>query len=374
MRRECTEAENRIIRDSLTDTTLFETNTSNILPVVLGFFLGLAVSIPIAFAVRNAGEAAVALVLVVCTPVMTNGCYFVWRRFGEKIGRRKRRRRTFKDGTFQVNGGTVTGYFGGGEDAWLEFAEDDLLDSEGKPYIVSFAVQIFPEVKPGDRILLVYCDTGEYIPMPVSEETQGMISMQAPDYWDKADKTKLTSIPHPNVTCLDREAYRMNEQEATALAKKCNEHRGMKAKNIVGIILLSVLVLMIFGIVFIFLVAGEVIESLSVACTVAGIMLVVWGLSTYGIARGIRGSLTKSIRKLEYKKRVLFHSIMTDLGDNTLEKELKVYEYVNGQLDLVTYSVNSNVYLPKNVRFGTVIYKYSRNAEEDKPYWIYFCL
>lgn len=373
MRRECTEAENQIIRANMTDTTLFETKTSNIIPVALGFVVGLAVGVPIAVAVKSTSEAMIAFILIISITVMTNGCYFLWRRFEEKIGRKRRSRRTFSNGTFQINGGTVIGYFGSGEDAWLEFAEDDLLDSEGKPYIISFAVQNFPEVRPGDRILLVYCDTGEYIPVPVSEETRGMISMQLPDYWDKADKTKLVSIPHPNVISLDREAYRMNENETAALAKKCSG-KGMKAKNIVGIILLSLLVLVIFGLVFIFLVAGEVIESLNAACTAGIIMLALWGLSTYGIARGLGGSLTKSMKKLAYKKRVLFHSIAADFENNTLVRELKVYEYVDGHLDLVSYSANGNVLLPKNIRYGTVIYKYSRKQDENKPYDNYFVL
>lgn len=373
MKRACTEAENRVLREIVKDTTLFETKNSNVIPALLGLVLGIAVAVPIALAVRSAGYAAVSLALIICIAVMENICYFLIPKLSEKIGRKSKVRHVLGDRIYEVNGATVTGYYPSREDAWLEFAEDDVLAPDGRPYIISFAVQNLWTFKPGDRMMLVYSDTGAYIPMAVTEKTQGMIPMQAPDYWEEADKSQLPSIPHPNAVSLDTSAYRMNEQEREELIKK---YRGAgRTKSIAAVVLLSVLVLLLFCVAFVVLVGTEVIRQFHTACIAATVMLLLWVLSTWGIARGLRGGYAKEFRKLEYKKRVMFHSMESNLvGDYSYVRELKVYEYVSGCLELVTYPINSNVLLPKGIKFGTVIYKYYRQTGDGKREIDYFAL
>ncbi len=376
MRRECTERENQIIRkfvsELLPDQTFSEGNIGVMVPAVLGIILGLAVGTPIALAIKSPNKYLIQLVLGISIIIMENICIFTWREWQERKTGKRRKKEISATGAFQVNGGTVLNYFRDDrEGSWLLFAEDDLLDPFGKTYIIEYPVCNMGDIKPGERILLVYCHTGDYIPVHVNALTREMIPMQSPAYFAHTDWNTCTCLPHPNAVLLDRKAYHVNEKETAEFGKKCRNRKGMHARQIIGIVMLSILLLFIFAFIFIMLVAGEVIKTPEIALVAAIGLFTLWGLLAYGMAHLTNTGLSKGFHKFHFRKKVLFHSVsITDY--NVPVKNVTVYEYDSGTIKRLSYPVN-NLFLPKDLIFGTVIYKYSTKEDskiKDVNYFV----
>lgn len=365
MRRPCSEEENRIIRTIVSEIlpaqSLSSGNISVLVPAILGFILGLAIGTLAALAMNTANRGTIAFVLIFCTFCMENICIFIWRNVQRKKTGNITKKQMAASGVFQINGGTVLNYYGNDrEGSWLYYAEDDFLDSFGRPYIIQYPVYGMGDVRPGERILLICSEAGDYIPIRVNALTQEMIPMQNPSYFSHVDWSICTRLPHPNAAMMDRTAIRITQSETIAFAKKCNRWKGMKAKQTVGIILMSLLLLFLFAITFIMLVGREVVETPEAILAAGTGLIILWGLLSYGLARLISG-VYREHSKLCFRKRVLFHSLTTTfVGYNIPIKEINVYEYDSvGIIRMMSYPVSTNVFLPKDLKYGTLIYKYS---------------
>lgn len=261
------------------------------------------------------------------------------------------------------------------EGAELTVAEDDLKDALGRPVCIRYPVPGNLSVTAGQRILVVYSDNGAYIPMRLTVRTGGMIPSAPPAYFYQTDWNHTMKLPHPAALRVDRKSYRMNEKETKDFAKTCNSLTNIRVKNWVGIILMSLLILMLFGILFIALVAEEVITKASVALALGIVLFLVWGLLTFGTAKAILAGLTRGLKRLHYKKKVLFVNSYTNIGYGGVPASyLNVYEYVGGELKMQSYYTHNNVFLPKNIPYGRVINKFSEDAESNEKGLNYFWL
>lgn len=269
---------------------------------------------------------------------------------------------------FWVNGGTVLNYLNyNKEDAFLTIAEDDLKDEMGNRCCIKFPVPGDLDIEQGERILLVYTDTDAYIPLRVTERTQSMISMQNPDYFDEVDWDKTVKIPHPAILELDKKPRPLNEQDVETFKQKCNNTKDIKAKNWVGVILSSLLFFMLFALLFVFMV-GSFITSPVMAIVAAVVTLAAWGGSTVLFAKVVFSGKTRGLNKMHYKQKVMYLDIreaysMRINGVKIKNREICVYEYENGELKYSVYLVNNNVFLPKDIPYGKVIYRYSKREK-----------
>ncbi len=134
------------------------------------------------------------------------------------------------------------------------------------------------------------------------------------------------------------------------------------------------MILLLFAILFIILVGVEVIVNPNMAIIVGVLLLLTWGLLTFLVAKMLLTGATRGLKKLRYKKKVLFLSVDNNNIDKLYIKELSVIEYVDGRFSLMNYIVNNNVFLPKDTPYGKVIYKYSVKAESGRLDLNYFSI
>lgn len=374
MLRECTAEENRILKNSqdleLCPPDLYGfADRKGAMPIVLGLFCGILLgALPVL--VLPIEPVWLGICWLICIPLFM----IVFERDWQYLGCRRSSRAPLPGEHFSVNGGVVleNTEWGRGE-AELLIAEDDLRDEEGRPVRIAYPLLMSAPVVTGQRILLAYCENGAYIPLRLTAETEAMISPEPPAYFQEVNWKDAPKLPHPAVLQLDRSSRQINEKEAKDLAGAYSSRSGTKARNWVGIVLLGVLYLMLLGLLFIFLVGEEVIEELSAGIAVGVILLLTWAVLTFFSARGLLRGADKSLKKLRYRKKVMFSMTYTDgYMDTTSASYLNVYEYMDGELQQVNYMIQGNVFLPKDIPYGRVIHKYSKDPEGTKM--MYFTL
>lgn len=368
MVRECTAEENRILKNcrelELCPPELHGfANRKGAVPIVLGCFLGIGLGALLVL-VLPIPPAGLGICWLICIPLLM----IVFDRGWQYLGCRRSSRAQLPGEHFSVNGGVVlqnTEWSRG--EAELLIAEDDLRDEEGRPVRIAYPLLVGAPVVTGQRILLVYCDNGAYIPLRLSAEVEGMIPPEPPAYFQEVNWQDTPRLPHPAVLQLDRSSLQMNEQEAKTLARTCSSRTGTKARNWVGVVLLGVLYLMLLGLLFIFLVGSDIIEGQTAGIAVGILLLLTWAALTFFSAKGLLRSVRKSLEKLRYRKKVMFSMTYTaGYMDAASTSYLNVYEIADGELRQVNYPMQGNVFLPKNIPYGRVIHKYSRDPEGIK--------
>lgn len=374
MLRECTAEENRILKNSRElelcppDLDGFA-NRKGAMPVILGCFVGIGLGALLVLALPIP-PIWLALCWLICIPLLMIAFDRGW----QYLGCRRSSNAPLPGEHFSVNGGVVlenTEWDKG--EAELLIAEDDLRDEEGRPVRIAYPVLADAPIATGQRIMLAYCDNGAYIPLRLTAENRDMISPEPPAYFQEVNWKDTPKLPHPAVLQLDLSSRQLNEKEAKALAGAYSSRTGIKARNWVGAILLGVLYLMLLGLLFIFLVGTEIIEEQSAGIAAGTILLLAWAALTFFSARGLLRNAHKSLEKLQYRKKVMFSMTYTEgYMDAASTSYLNVYEYVDGELRQVNYPIQGNVFLPKDIPYGRVIHKYSRDPEGKKM--TYFAL
>ncbi len=360
MKRECTESENRIIKQCTADILTCPQSyakrvKSNLLPMCLGAVVGLGLGGLIAMMLGVAVEAWIRIILMICVTLTVE--LFVL--FGRLYDNRKKHNKIPGD-MFWINGGTIIDYKGNHFSRMeLIFAEDDLTDVRGIPCFIKYPALSGLHVKRGERIILVYSDTGHYIPLRVTERTQYLIPER--DFWniDELDQSTIGCIPHPSGVDLDKESCIMSEEERAAYVKKSNGIKHFGIANAIAIGGVCFLIFMIFSLIFIGLVGGEVITEAYDAAVLGAFLLITWVLLTYGFYKFLLAGNIRKLNKIQYKKKVMFHSMNGQYENFSYAKNIFVYEYVNGILELVPYPVGNMVFVPKDIPYGKILYKYS---------------
>jgi len=373
MKRECTKAESLMIKYNTQDILSFkgmytEAIRSKGLVLLLGLIVSLGLSVLASFLLHNLGltinsfygEIVFRIVFAVFIITVIECSILIWR----KIRNKKSLGDCIPGSKFWVNGGTIINYVNYNRDeAWLTFTEDDSVDDVGNMYSIQFPAPSFLNVKQGERIILAYSDKGVYMPLQISERTKGMVSMEHPARFNEVDWNMAPKLPHPAALDLDKVAYLMNEEEVATFYEKCNRFKSIQIKNWIGIVMSSLLILFLLALLFVILVASDVIIEASSAIGVGALILIIWIFGSYGFARVVLSGALRGMKKLRHKKKVLFLYITDSYGSYSYSKSIYVYEYADGALILNSYPINSNAFLPKDIPYGEVIYKYSKDAE-----------
>ena len=366
MLRECTAEENHILKRSQDlelcppDLRSFA-DRKGAAPILAGLFFGIGLGTLLVLLLPVLHPAWLGVIWLVCIPLSVIVFDHGW----QYLRCRRSGRTPLPGEHFSVNGGVVlenTDWDRG--ETEIIIAEDDLWDEEGRPVRIAYPALRDTSIVTGQRILLVYCDNGAYIPLRLTAETGAMIAPEPPAYFQEVNWEATPKLPHPGVLEIDRRSRQMNEEEKQALVRACCALTNSRAKNWVGIILLGVLYLLLLGLLFIFLVAGEVIEEPSAAILAGTLLALMWVGLTMFSARGIHKGMAKSLGKLQYRKKVMFSMTYTDSNLNAASMSyLNIYEYVDGELRQENYPIQGNVFLPKDIPFGRVIHKYTKDPE-----------
>lgn len=376
MLRECTEAENRILKESKADVlTLPElyafANRKGVLPIIVGLFAGLVLGTVLALIVPVKEPVVISSLLFIGIILSLIVTELAW----DRHGIRKSKNVDLPGEKFRVNGGVILDYSGiVNEAACLAIAEDDLKDRLGNPVIIQYPAPHGLNVTLGERILIAYSDNGAYIPLRLTARTERMIPSNPPEYFRNVDWVNAVKLPHPAVMDLDNTGVRMNEKDTSEFAKKCNSIKNIKVKNWVGIILMSILILFLLFIAFIFLVGNEVVTEPGAILAAAGALLLIWLILSFLFAKAVLSGSTRGLKKIQYKKKVMFLKIHTEAGFNGAPMSyIQVFENVNGTFMTTNHLVSNNVFLPKDIPYGRVICKYSKEADSKERGLNYFC-
>lgn len=246
------------------------------------------------------------------------------------------------------------------------------MDSNNNPYILYYPIYGNKGIQAGDRIMIIYCGSGDYIPVTLNNQTANMITTKIPPYFSSIDVDSCIFLPHPNAIMMDQNACLMESYERNNLREKGSNWRGIRSLHLVAKVLISFLIFLLLAMCFVILVGNGMIETVKSACLTVAVMILLWILFSYGLIRFLASKFSKRFDQINYKKKVLFYSITTTISYGTPSKEINVFEYENGVIKNNSYSVNQNVFLPKNLRFGVVINKYSTNENNNRNDVNYF--
>lgn len=381
MKRECTESENRLIKECADDILArsencrLETGDSlllDILKLVKGSLIGAILSVTVFLGLSALAAGSLALfdidwmVLLIIIGVIVAAELLIL--LLQACKKRKLHIKKLPGEKFRVNGGTVIGTKYTKAGAYLIFAEDDFTDSKKNPCSIMYPILYSVKLEPGERILLVYNDVGNYIPLRITDRTRNLVPEYAPAYFAEVDWSKAKSLPHPAIVELDKRSSAMQEKEKVEFVKKCNHSKELFALNWVGIVLFSFLILCLCGILFIFLVADDIITEPSAAVIVVVLLALVWMFLSYRFGRLVLSGRTRKLPKMQYRKKVMFYSMNSAYGEDSIT----VYENINGNVKLLSYPMSCNVFLPKEISYGEVIYKYSQDAENNEGELYFF--
>ncbi len=268
---------------------------------------------------------------------------------------------------FVINGATILHFetrdF---RNANLIIAEDDLFDESGRPCSAVCIVSAELHVEIGQRVAVVYCEDGTYALFGLDAQTVNMIPPQPPAYFLDVDWNSARVLPHPSALLLDKEAVPTTKEERKQLHRMFNGTKNMKARNIVGVVMGSFVILMIEALIFIFLglacleMENDYGEILFVLLII--VLLLAWITLTVAFAKTVFDGKLRGFHKLFYKKRVMLVEYRDSITDGIVlgQTALSVYECVDGVFQTVEYPIQGNLKLSDNATYGKVLCKYSK--------------
>lgn len=343
----------------------------NLMPIVFGAIAGLSLGKANASKLSASTKTWICIIVLVWVAINVGLSVLI---FHVNNLRRIYKKRIPGD-KFWVNGGTIIRTIYSKAEVCYIFAEDDIMDSKGNLCCIEYPASCCENVRYGERILLVYSDSGEYIPLRVTERTRDLIPEYAPEYFYKVNWKEAVTLPHPAAVDMDYRSSRMYEYERAEVVKKCKRLKNIPIGNRIGIVLLSFLILLLLALLFIGLVAGDVITEFATAVIFFSFLVLVWLFLTFLFAKAILARCRRKIEKIQYKKKVMFHSVNYAYDkDNMFTKYISVYEYINGVVKVVSYPINSNIFWKKKIPYGKIIYKYSQETNSCSKDLNYFGL
>lgn len=263
---------------------------------------------------------------------------------------------------FFINGGTVLKHtYSDVDGETIHFIEDDMYDSNGEPYCIIYPIRPNTGIVDGDRILLAYSDTGVYIPLKMSSMLEGMVDSKTPNNISNVDWSKCKNIMHPNEAFIDLDESLLDDTDKKFFAREQKKWRPLKLNGWVVEILLSIIVICILGAVFVVLVGTEILTYFNVAMFVLILLIISWLLISIFMIYLIGASQTMELKKLRYKKRVLFNYLYSKESGLHKEQYVVVKECINNEMVVRAYFLNEFWKLPDDIVFGDVITKYSVN-------------
>jgi hypothetical protein len=180
---------------------------------------------------------------------------------------------------------------------------------------------------------------------------------------------RIIPDPQSRVIEFDPMVSRLTREDRETLLKRFTDSASYKAQTVLAGSLLCLALLFIFFMGFAFLATGNIATEKNFVFFIA-VFLIVWISLTIAIFRLFARRMNRFIRKLEYKKQVMFIETQVDIlayGHTPIPvKEIHVWEYVSDRPEQVTYGVHNNTRISKNTRDGDLIYRYS-NTPDSSP-------
>ncbi len=377
MIRECTEAENKVLKACATDI-LVEPETykkrfqNNGVPLAIGAIGGMVLGIMLSFWIFPSGgdRGSVKAILFVSIAAVMGICMLLWNLLIKKVKRKK----NIPGERFRINGGTVINYTNVSKDkAYIIFAEDDLTDGMGTPCCIKYPALPGLQLQYGERIAIVYSDSGAYIPLKITGSTRFFVTEREPENFYKTNWNDAVCIPHPDGVDMDRKCCEMSADDVSELVKKAGDVKSNRTLKWLGNILLVAMALLLILFVYFTFIDNNAVEDFVSATPIIIVILVYLGLFCI-CCKVMYHSRVKRLKKMRYRQKVMFHSVNGSYKDYTYLQQITVYEYKNGVIELVSYPFVNNTFELKEIPYGKVIYKYSKMLGNDKKNLYYFCL
>jgi len=376
--RECTAAENKVLKecaaDVLADPVIYKNRCRiNILAMVIELLIGVIFGWSFtAWIYSSGGDRASEKMVFVCTSVAVAGvCMFLWNTLTERM----KHKMSIQGEKFRINGGTVINYTSvSKKKAYIIFTEDDLTDAMGRPFCIKYPALPGLQIRYGERIILAYGEKDAYIPLKISGHTNFFVPGREPESFYKTNWNEVLCLPHPEGLDMDRSCIEMSSEESLELMKKAGAIKANRALKWTGNVLLSVILLLLAVIIYIVFINKSIYEELGSAAQIMSVMMPVYLFILYLVCKVNYNARVKKTGKMLFKKKVLFHSIEMKSNGSSYMPHIFVYEYRNGAIELVAYPFMNNAFGLKDLPYGKLLYKYEKQPNNDKKNLIYFSL
>ena len=378
MIRECTEVENRIIKESAADV-LAEPATykkhfwKNALSLVIGLMIGMTAGDMLTVWIYPSGadRGSERTIFVFTAAVVCSVFMFFWKLLTNRISHKK----IIQGKKFRINGGTVINYTTvSKKKAYIIFTEDDLTDTMGRPFCIKYPAIPGLQIRYGERIAIAYDENDVYIPLRMSSRTSLLVQEREPENFYKTDWNEMLCVPHPEGLKMDRGYFEISSEERSELVKKASAVKANRALKWIGNILLAIIILLLVMLVYIVFINKSLYENLGSAAQILSVMMPVYLLIFCVACKVSYHARVKNIGKIQYKKKVVFHSIEMKNNGSTYMNQILVYEYRNGAIELVSYPFANNAFGIKELPYGKVIYNYLRISDNVKKNMHFFDL
>lgn len=174
-------------------------------------------------------------------------------------------------------------------------------------------------------------------------------------------------LPPPAKIEFDPACRRLTPEDKEALVKQFTGSTQYKVQTIVAGVLLSLLTLFFLTLLGGSLVIGDIIREDNFM--IYGIILIIlWLAITIVAFRLCARRMYHHVRKVEYRKQVMFIETQRDVLVYSATaiipvKEIHVWEYVADHPEQVTYCVHNNTRLARGTKGGDLIYRYTNTLE-----------
>lgn len=235
------------------------------------------------------------------------------------------------------------------------FCEDELVDENNIPYLmVSFVPKgIFER----DRIIVFYKEDGTRYLIPIDGDNWKLIGNNIPENVKNIDYGKAKKIRHRNALKVEKTPIKLTKEEKKNLLNKYNKIL-KKGRFIFCGILTSLLWFIFIAVVVIFLVV-KLRNNVFLGVSTLIIGIISWILVSFFTIRLFYKY--SSLNKVNYKSEILFKGIYK----TKLNTQVHGYYYDGSTWLLGYYTISSgNEVILQNLRYGDIIYRYSKN---EKP-------
>ena len=246
----------------------------------------------------------------------------------------------------------------------ITYAEDDLKDEYGNPYIFEDSYYgIYGEMEPGRRMIAIYAgDT--YSLIPVNGETFMIVGAVNTD--EKLDIARSKKLPTPKVLELPKEQARpVTERDVAGLKKAVKTYGKLNAAKTVGTIALILLCVIIIGIIYIFIMAemgDDLTPKVFVAVTAVAVLLLVAGI--IGSIKFFKNIYLRNVLKMKYIKQVMIVKVEKAALQGDLSS-VSFYEWVGDDIKFGSFSVGfGQLFLMEGCGYGDIAYMLTK--EKDK--------
>lgn len=286
----------------------------------------------------------------------------------------KRKGIRLPDEQFSINGGTII------ECAWdpkeqeihLVFAEDDFKDLQGRNCCFYYPVSRYLDLKLGDRILVVQGDSGIYFPMLLNEKSKTWIPVCPPEEFYQTNWSEVNRYPHPMAIQLKNDSVAMDENDKEIVREHFRKVGKLRGRDKVGAFLAGVAAFITFGVIFCITLTDEMIEQVIPVIIGMGLVPVLSVAVAIGLAVLLKTSRTRPISKLKYQKKVLLYCVYESRDYMSPVKILYVFEKIDNKIQVVTYPIGFNNFVPKDMYYGQILHKCTKEAAqytEDMKYF-----